>query len=351
MKRSIHITTSRCLIAAALVAATTHATPAPAERIYFTVTMGLSAEHGLEAHCMVFSEDRLCSTEGELCGHWQRSRPGSKRAEIRFQLEMVDESGSIRIDGRGRLDARGLHSSLGGSGRARFGGSKLNFSFAARESSPAECATLRDRFNGVEPPPGRDIEGSGVLISESRAVADFHAVTITNSGRLLIEQTGEESLVIRAEDNVMPVLRSEVVDGRLELGIEPGNNVRSREEVEYRLTVRDLDELRISGSIRAEAERIDTDTWLVELDGSSRLTVSGETDGQQLTLSGSSRYLAVGLESRTATATMSGSSRASVRVAERLDGRIRDAAVLEYHGDPEVDVQISGPAVVRKAGS
>ena len=71
---------------------------------------------------------------------------------------------------------------------------------------------------GPDDPPARvGVNGSGNVVTESRALGPFHAVSFTGIGHLVLEQTGSPSLTITAEDNIQPFLVSEVVDGRLTL--------------------------------------------------------------------------------------------------------------------------------------
>ncbi len=59
------------------------------------------------------------------------------------------------------------------------------------------------------------VRGSGTVASQVRNVRNFHAISLHTSGRLIIEETGTESLTIEAEDNLLPYLTSEVRDHRL----------------------------------------------------------------------------------------------------------------------------------------
>ena len=61
--------------------------------------------------------------------------------------------------------------------------------------------------------PTETIVGSGNVVTESRAVSEFTAVSVHGVGRITIEQTDEETLTITADDNVLPVLVSEIRDG------------------------------------------------------------------------------------------------------------------------------------------
>ena len=50
------------------------------------------------------------------------------------------------------------------------------------------------------------IQGSGNVKNESRPVSEFTEVILTGSGNLNIKQTGKESLIIEAEDNILTLI-------------------------------------------------------------------------------------------------------------------------------------------------
>ncbi|MGB5817698.1 MAG: hypothetical protein WBI27_21110, partial [Thermoanaerobaculia bacterium] len=54
--------------------------------------------------------------------------------------------------------------------------------------------------------PGAIVVGSGVTVTETRAVSGISGVSISGVGLLIIEQTGSESLTVTAEENILPLL-------------------------------------------------------------------------------------------------------------------------------------------------
>jgi len=192
--------------------------------------------------------------------------------------------------------------------------------------------------------------GSGELATESRPVQGFTAVSVSAAGHLIIEQTGVESLEVTAEENLLPVIRSEVRNGQLLLGFEPGVSVTATREVLYRLTVRDLAALEASGASRVEARGLDTPELASVFSGASSLTASGAADAHTIVLSGASRAEAPDLRSRVVTATLSGASYGLVRVSDSLAATASGASTLEYLGDPVVVTSVSGGSVVRRVG-
>ena len=192
--------------------------------------------------------------------------------------------------------------------------------------------------------------GSGNLATESRPVSGFTGVSVGGAGHLIVEQTGVESLEITAEDNLLPLIRSEVVNGTLVLGFTPGTNVQSSHQVLYRLTVRDLVGLEASGASRVEIPNLTTSHLGTVLSGASELTAGGVAGNHARVLSGASRCEAPDLQSRVVTATLSGASYALVRVSDTLTTVASGGSSLEYYGSPITVVDLSGGSTVRRVG-
>jgi Putative auto-transporter adhesin, head GIN domain len=199
--------------------------------------------------------------------------------------------------------------------------------------------------------PTRMLLGSGSLATETRPVRGFDGVSASGAARLIIRQTGAESLEVTAEENVLPALRTEVAGGTLSLGFDPLHAVHPTHEVLYRLTVRELNTLEAAGACLVEVTDLETDRLEVVLAGASILTAAGRADRLGVELSGASLMHAGGLESRSVTARLSGASYARIRVRDRLEASVSGASILEYVGDPVVVASVSGGGIVRRAGS
>jgi hypothetical protein len=190
-------------------------------------------------------------------------------------------------------------------------------------------------------------ENSGVR-SESRDVGGFDEVELRGVGNLFIEQTGSESLSVEAEEDVLPKIRTEVENSRLTIGPDPNSMISTTKAINYRLTVKDLNALEVSGSGDVEAEGIDTDELAVTISGSGEVEIRGSADSQEVDLSGSSDYKAEDLESREATIDVRGSGSATVNVSDQLDAEVSGSGSVEYVGDPTINQDVSGAGEVSK---
>jgi hypothetical protein len=205
------------------------------------------------------------------------------------------------------------------------------------------CDTTRNHVTGPA-------TASGEVVTESRPVEGFTAVSVSGAGRLIVQQTGVESLEITAEDGLLPHIRSEVVGDVLRLGFAPGTSVSGTQGVVYRLTARDLTGIEASRASQVEAHGLHTSELACVLSGASSLDASGSADAHVIVLSGASRANAPDLESRVVTATLSGASFAQVRVSDSLVATASGGSILEYIGSPVLVTHVSGGSVIRPAG-
>src|SRR5829696_5427346 len=107
--------------------------------------------------------------------------------------------------------------------------------------------------------------GSGNVVSESRNVSGFTKIDLSGAGEVTIDQNGTEALTIEAEDNLMPKLTSEVVDGTLRLGEKSNLTINLTKPVKYQVSVKDLSGLMISGSGTVTAANITAPRLAVRL--------------------------------------------------------------------------------------
>lgn len=200
---------------------------------------------------------------------------------------------------------------------------------------------------GDSPTGGDQVVGSGVVVTESRTVSGFDSVALGGVGQLIMEPGASETLTITAEDNILPLLESDVRDGTLSLGPRSGTPFSSTRDIVYRLTFRDMRSIAVSGVTTTTAAGIDTDLLTIVASGVTTIGISGTADRQDVTVSGTSTYLAEDLATRITTLTISGSARVVVHASERLEGQVSGSATVEYVGNPQVNVSVSGTGSVR----
>ncbi len=194
------------------------------------------------------------------------------------------------------------------------------------------------------------LAGSGRVVTESRAVSGFSAISVSLAARVVIVQSGVESLSVIAEDNILPLVRTEVVGGRLVLGLVPGTSFTTTRGIVIEVSARAVSAIDASGAARLELSGIETHALSVHVDGASQVTGSGTARELRLDLSGAALCQLEGLGSRSAVTSVSGTSYARLRVADSLAATASGISVVEYYGDPVVVADVSGGSAVRRVG-
>lgn len=192
------------------------------------------------------------------------------------------------------------------------------------------------------------VRGSGNVQTEERQVRDFSAISLNGFGKLIIEQTGTESLSITADDNILPLITSEVRNGTLYLGFKEERMVNNVSDITFRVTINDLEAIDLSGAGSVEATNINTDQLRITSSGAGDVNIAGTTEKQEVELSGVGRYNGEDLVSKEATVETSGAGNAVVQVSDSLDANISGAGSVTYIGDPQVKQVISGAGSVNK---
>jgi hypothetical protein len=186
--------------------------------------------------------------------------------------------------------------------------------------------------------------GSGEVISESRPVTDFREVVLAGSGDVEIGVTGAESLRVEAEENILPLLTTEVVSGRLELGSsEP---FTTSEGVSYVITAQTITGVIVAGSGTVTVTGIDSDVFRAVISGSGTIDVSGSCGVLDVTVAGSGDFDGAGLACATGTVSVPGSADVVVDVSDELDVTVAGSGDVNYIGDPVVRSRITGSGSV-----
>ena len=189
--------------------------------------------------------------------------------------------------------------------------------------------------------------GSGTIETEARTVNGFTGVELSGSGKLIVEQGDTESLTITADDNLLQYLTSDVQNSKLMLATKGMISLEPTAPITYRLTVKRLNTIGVSGSVIAEASGIRTDSLTIAVNGSADISISGEADSQKIAVSGTADYKADNFKTKDTSISISGSGKAVIAASNQLDVQIAGTGDVKYIGNPQITQSISGAGSVR----
>ena len=209
---------------------------------------------------------------------------------------------------------------------------------------------------------GETVRGSGTVVEESRDIGDFSAVELATQGRLYIEMGGSESLRIEADDNLMEYIETDIRAGNLVIENRRGTNLRPSQQINYYLTVDELDTIEISSSGDIETGDLESGSFSISISSSGNLSIEGleatslnvrisssgdleildgQVQQQDITISSSGKYNAEDLGSAEAEVNLTSSGSAIIQVSDRLSGRLTSSGDVRYIGNPDVNVSTS----------
>jgi hypothetical protein len=185
-------------------------------------------------------------------------------------------------------------------------------------------------------------------MSETRNVSGFSNVALRGSGRVVIEQSGTESVTVSGDDNLMSDIETVVRGSTLELGQRRGISLSPSRDIVFKVTLKRLDTLEDSGSGVVEARGLQNDKVRIDISGSGEVSADGSADDLDVSISGSGQFRGDGLKSKRTRVDISGSGNAVVASRETLNAIISGSGSIEYIGDPQVHRSISGSGSVQR---
>jgi hypothetical protein len=211
------------------------------------------------------------------------------------------------------------------------------------------------------------VQGSGVPAEETRTVPEFTALDVGNTIEATVAPGSGYSLKLRGDDNLLPLVVSEVRDARLTVRLKGNTSVRTKLGLKVTVTAPKITSARASGAssiqtTAAGAERfeasadgtsrviiegLESQGLALEASGASQVSASGTTRTLKIELSGASQVHAGKLATTTAEVDLSGASSGTIRATESIQGDLTGASRLRILGTPAKEaVTISGASQV-----
>jgi len=211
------------------------------------------------------------------------------------------------------------------------------------------------------------VQGSGHVVSEERSVAKFHEIHLQTSADVEVTQGPTTSISIEAEDNILPLIHTDVKENALVITNE--QNVLTSKGITIRITTPDLSAVVIDGSgsvktltpfsgktftaLVAGCGDLDADLSYdqikTSIDGSGDMTLRGKTQDYHGEISGAGSIHALDLQAETGSVDISGSGDGEVNCARALKAEVSGSGDILYRGDPpSLHTSISGSGSISK---
>ena len=192
----------------------------------------------------------------------------------------------------------------------------------------------------------KKIQGSGNIISESRELNNFTSIILLGSIDVNIKTSESNNCVVVADDNLIPYIKTEVVNNKLNISLN--ESYSSEEKLVVNINTPNYDEVSLSGSGNINILDFKNNNLSLNISGSGNITGNGEVETLVVKINGSGNLMSKEIKSKFATITINGSGDAEVFASDSISAKINGSGNIKYFGNPEnVDSIINGSGDIK----
>jgi|SRR5215831_2796283 len=201
------------------------------------------------------------------------------------------------------------------------------------------------KFGGFD----RGLAGSGNRKSEKRELKPFKSIDTSGAYTISVTCQKPASVEIEADDNILPLIKTEVRDGVL--FVTNTQEYHSSKSPVLSIGMTDLDKLADHGAGEVTIAGVNNNQLSLASDGAGSIVASGNTKFIKIGSNGAGSVDAGNLHAEKAQVTVSGAASIDVYATEQLDVDISGVGNVTYGGNPKtVNKNISGVGNISPKG-
>lgn len=194
------------------------------------------------------------------------------------------------------------------------------------------------RFGGVR--------GSGVRKTEKRDLPAFTSIETTGAFEVEVNCQKPASFEIEADDNILPLIKTEVRSGVLHVSSTKGYSTSGG--IVLRITVPDLESVKSTGAGKFRVSDIKNDSFEIRSTGAAQVSASGQSKSVKIGSTGAGKIDAHNLRANNAEVNVTGAASVDVYATDELDVTVSGAGRVTYSGNPKVNKRVSGAGQVTR---
>lgn len=214
---------------------------------------------------------------------------------------------------------------------------------------------------------GFGVSGEGPVKTETRNNGGFHAIESSIAGDVEVSVSDNFSIEVQAQENLLPILKTEVEDGTLKIYFS--ENVSRHEDLKIRVSAPAFDyfslggsgKIRVMNTLRSEnmnmeiagsgdivVPQAEFGSANTSIAGSGTIELGGKANALKTTIAGSGDIKAKQMTANELEVEISGSGTVTCDVAQTLKASIAGSGDVYYSGQPAVETNVSGSGSVKK---
>lgn len=216
---------------------------------------------------------------------------------------------------------------------------------------------------------GKTVAGSGHVVKEQRTLAPFHKVSVDLPTVVELVQGDTEDVQIEADDNLLPLIETQVINGQLRIQVAKGFNFPRPSKIRLTVNARQVDSLAVRGSADLSVAHLQASKLESSIAGSGHITIrdlhsrdlsvsiagSGNFEAQgtaatmDVSIAGSGDVRTPLLSTQKTSVSIAGSGDATVWVRQALSVSIAGSGGVRYYGEGILqESSITGSGRVRQ---
>ena len=201
----------------------------------------------------------------------------------------------------------------------------------------------------------KKIKGNGNVLTKTRSVASFEAISIGGSFDVNLIDDTEGKITIEGEENIIPYIITEVENGTLKVKFKKNLNIRTTEKLVVTIGFNTINSIAIGGSGNVNVlKKIITEKMSLSLGGSGNIKaaikataiktsiggsgniqLAGSTQNLKCSIAGSGNIKAYNLKTKEVKASIAGSGNIKITVSDKIKASVVGSGSIYYKGSPE----------------
>ncbi len=202
----------------------------------------------------------------------------------------------------------------------------------------------------------KKIKGNGEVTTITRNTSDYNKIGIGGDFEVALVKGKEGKIKIKADENILEYIETEVKKGNLSIKTKKGYQLRSKQKIEITVPFNDIEGVSLAGSgnifssdeiksnelklslagsgnmdLKVSAKNIDTN-----ISGSGNMTLHGNTDNFSCSIAGSGNLNGYNLKTSIANVKIAGSGNVKIDISNEVHAKIAGSGNVIYTGNPEI---------------
>ncbi len=202
------------------------------------------------------------------------------------------------------------------------------------------------QFDGFGGSSNSATDGSGISATQAREVAAFKTVELAGNNNVVIHVGEKQSVVVRADDNLLDRVTTTVQSGKLVIANTPGS-FTTETPMSVEVAVPTLSAVALTGNGNMVVSGIEAESLTVSLPGNGTLTGSGTATRLGVTVGGSGTVQFARVVANDVRAVVSGSGSVFITATKTLDASVSGSGAILYTGNPQdVTKNVTGTGAI-----